>query len=373
MAFTFIHTGDWHLAKPFGRFDAEKAPLLRDARLRIVDRIAELAKQTGAEAVLVAGDVFDGPMVGDGVLRKLAARLENYAEIEWHFLPGNHDPSTANGVWQRFAKFATGEHVIVHHEAGLRPVKPGVDVLVAPLHARAISHDPTEWMSERAGDGRSIRIGLAHGAVQGFGSSGEASVMISPNRAVQAGLDYLALGDWHGTKEVGPKAWYAGTPEPDQFPDNEPGYALSVSIAAVGSEPEIMRHKVAQYSWQRHVFEGDLMVVLDALEGKLVRSGEAANTLLRIEFTGRITLDEEIALRARVERLEDQAFHCEADFDQLTIDAGGLATETFADPLLAAVGARLSASMSAGGADGEIAHEALMVLTRHARASEGAV
>ncbi|MFY0613912.1 MAG: metallophosphoesterase [Hyphomicrobiaceae bacterium] len=371
MAFQFIHTGDWHLAKSFGRFDAEIAPLLRDARMRIVDRVGTLARQTGSNSVLVAGDVFDGPLVGDDVLRKLAARLGHFADLSWHFLPGNHDPSVANGIWQRFARLVDGDHIVVHHEAGLTHLATDVDLLTAPLRARAIAHDPTAWMMDRDRTVGTIRIGLAHGAVQGFGSAGEASVLISPDRAVSADLDYLALGDWHGVRQVGPKAWYAGTPEPEQFPDNEPGYALSVQISGPGTEPVVERHWLAQYRWQREVLSGDVLANLEGVERRVADAGsDAADLLLRLDLRGRATLDGEFELRDRIERLKDQIFYLEADFSQLNVDSRELDPGMFGEPLLATVGARLAAQAAAEGPDAVIAHEALLMLAGLCRAAE---
>jgi len=49
--------------------------------------------------------------------------------------------------------------------------------------------------------------------------------MISDTRADEGHLDYLALGDWHSCKEVAPRTWYAGTPEPDDF-DQDSGRRL---------------------------------------------------------------------------------------------------------------------------------------------------
>lgn len=373
MAFQFIHTGDWHLAKTFGRFDPETAPLLRDARLRIVDRVGALARETGAAAVLVAGDTFDQPLVGDEVLRRLAARLAQFTDMAWHFLPGNHDPAVANGVWQRFARFVDGTHVVIHHEAGLHHVTDDVDILSAPLRARAIAHDPTAWMDARSSAAGTIRIGLAHGAVQGFGSAGEASVLIAPDRAVAAQLDYLALGDWHGVRQVGPRAWYAGTPEPEQFPDNEPGYVLAVHLAGPGLEPEVERHALAQYRWQRHVLEGDVLAALGDLEREIAQVGaDASDLLLHLEVQGRLSLDDEFALRDRIARLGDRLLHLETDFTGLKVDTHDLDPENFGDPLLAAVATRLAAAAAGGGEEGAVAHEALLVLAGLARGAEEA-
>ena len=373
MAFRFVHTGDWHLAKTFGRFDPETAPLLRDARLRIVDRVGALARDTGADAVLVAGDTFDGPMVGDEVLRRLAARLAQFTDMTWHFLPGNHDPAVANGVWQRFARFVEGAHVVIHHEAGLHHVADDVDILAAPLHARAIAHDPTAWMDERSSAPGTIRIGLAHGAVQGFGSAGEANVLIAPDRAVAAQLDYLALGDWHGVRRVGPRAWYAGTPEPDQFPDNDPGHVLAVRLDGPGGEPEVERHWLAQYRWQRHALEGDLLAALGDLEREISLAGaDASDLLVHLDVRGRLSLDDEFALRDRIARLGDRVLHLETDFAGLRVDTHDLDSESFDDQLLAAVAGLLAAAAAEGGDDGAVAHAALLVLASQARDAEEA-
>lgn len=373
MSCEFIHTGDWHLAKPFGRFELEKAALLREARARIVDRVADVAQQTGAQFVLVAGDVFDGPLVADAVLRKLAARLEQYDDLQWHFLPGNHDPATSNGVWSRFARICALDHVFIHPQARLHRLGDGVDLLVAPLHARSISHDPTAWMAQRKGRDGHIRIGLAHGAVQGFGSAGDASVLIAPDRAVSADLDYLALGDWHGVRQAGPKAWYAGTPEPDRFPDNNPGYALSVRIARHGAEPQVKQHPISQFQWRREELGGDLISLLVGIEGEIIKAGaEASNMLLRLEIKGRVTLDEEFKLRDQIERIGDRVFYAEADFSNVDVDAEDIRDGAFEDPLLASVASELAENLTQGGERRAISRRALLLLARLARTQEHA-
>ena len=94
--------------------------------------------------------------------------------------------------------------------------------------------DLTAWTARCQTPGR-IRIGLAHGGVVDFGSEAATPAIIPPNRAKTAGLDYLALGDWHGQMQLTPRTWYAGTPEPDSFKDHPPAGSLLVDIPAPGA------------------------------------------------------------------------------------------------------------------------------------------
>ena len=85
--------------------------------------------------------------------------------------------------------------------------------------------------------------------MQGFDSAGEANNPIAPDRAKRAGLDYLALGDWHRTLQIGPATWYAGTPEADRFNSQEMGQVLLVDIAGPGAPPKVTPHRTGAYRW----------------------------------------------------------------------------------------------------------------------------
>ena len=75
-----------------------------------------------------------------------------------------------------------------------------------------------------------VRIGLGHGAVTDFASDEGSPGIIPPDRAARSGLDYLAIGDWHGQMQVGPATWYAGTPEADGFKHSAACCALLVTL-----------------------------------------------------------------------------------------------------------------------------------------------
>ncbi len=86
MGFRFIHTADWQLGKPFANIPGDAGAELRTQRLRTVQRIAELARDRVVEAVLVAGDAFDGNEVSDMTLVRAVDALSPFSGA-WIFLP----------------------------------------------------------------------------------------------------------------------------------------------------------------------------------------------------------------------------------------------------------------------------------------------
>jgi hypothetical protein len=69
-----------------------------------------------------------------------------------------------------------------------------VYLLPAPLQYTASACDPTAYMDNEVTPNGALRIGIAHGSVQGFGSDGEASNYISPTRAETAGTCLHGFG-----------------------------------------------------------------------------------------------------------------------------------------------------------------------------------
>ncbi len=309
MRFAFVHTADWQIGKRFGAFPAEKAAVLREERLRAVDRVAEAARAAGAATVLVAGDVFDSETVSDALIGTLLARLKKHPKLTWHLLPGNHDPARAGGVWEAIVAAGLPANVVVHTEPRAVELSAGVVLLPAPLSAKSTSRDPTQWMDAAATPAGTLRIGLAHGSVQGFGSGGEANVPIDPARVTSARLSYLALGDWHGTTRISERAWYSGTPEPDSFPDNEPGNALVVAIEDARAAPKVERVATAHFTWARRQLSIESAKGLDAIEAEFARLGSAASRwLIDLSLEGHVTLSERAGIEARLAQLATEVF-----------------------------------------------------------------
>src|SRR3546814_8603749 len=104
----FLHTADWQLGKPFGRFEPEVRAALGEARFDAIDRIGEVAAANQVEHVIVAGDVFDTEGPEDRVIVQAVSRMQRYP-CRWWLLPGNHDYARNGGLWDRVRHKARSE------------------------------------------------------------------------------------------------------------------------------------------------------------------------------------------------------------------------------------------------------------------------
>lgn len=320
MALSLLHTSDWHIGKPFGRLDEGVAGILRHARLKACDRLAAAARASGARIVLVAGDVYDRPSLADRDLRAPLAQMAVHTDLAWHIIPGNHDPATAGGVWERVLRLGLPPNVTVHLASVPVEIAPAAWLLPAPLSVKSMSVDPTAWMDAAATPPGAFRIGLAHGSVQGFGSEQRASIEIAPDRAKRAGLAYLALGDWHGYREIGPRTAYCGTPEPDGYLDNEQGLAIGVTLDSPDGPPRLLRHEVGEHRWIARRIDGARTTDIELLQSEFDALGaRALQALLSVEVEGRVTVAEERALKARLDGLESKVMHLDVRLDRLVL------------------------------------------------------
>jgi DNA repair exonuclease SbcCD nuclease subunit len=129
----FVHSADWQIGKVFKQFGA-KEETLRQARLAAIERLGELARINGVHHILVAGDVYDNEAPNTITLRAPIERMKPFADIQWHLLPGNHDPHRPEGVWDRVAQLGLPAHIHVHLMPTPVPLTDGAFLLPAPLH-----------------------------------------------------------------------------------------------------------------------------------------------------------------------------------------------------------------------------------------------
>lgn len=249
---SLLHTADWQIGRVFSQFEPDDAAALFEARFKAVERLAGIAAERKVDAVLVAGDVFDLQTVSDKTIRRMFNAMQGFSG-PWLLIPGNHDSALSESVWRRAERLgAIPPNAVCCLEPKPHTVAGKFVLLPAPLTQRHTYGDLTDWFAAAPSEAGLPRIGLAHGCVQGILSEDiDSANPIAAGRAGEAGLDYLALGDWHGTRQIDERTWYAGTPETDRFRANDSGQALLVSIAGVGAVPEVGTIRTGQFDWQQ--------------------------------------------------------------------------------------------------------------------------
>jgi DNA repair exonuclease SbcCD nuclease subunit len=315
----FIHTADWQIGKSF-KMVGEKESVLRQARLNAIETIGRFAKDERAPYVLVAGDVYDNDAPSLKTLNEPIERMRLFPSVQWHLLPGNHDPHRDSGLWDRLRGSALPPNIHLHLEAGPIELEQGTMLLPAPLTRKSEAKDLTEWMDSAATPEGTIRLGLAHGSVAGFSEDGEASNPIEPNRAERAGLNYLALGDWHRTNEVNARTWYAGTHEADRFRSQECGQVLLVEIEGHRHSPKVTRMRTGAYNWisfQEEVSQGS---DLQRIVSKMRSVTQPSQTMLRMRIVGSLPLSLRAELERQLESLEAAFLNLAVDLKELKIN-----------------------------------------------------
>lgn len=358
----FIHTADWQLGKPFGRFDPATRAALTEARFDAIDTLGALAAEHGAGHVLVAGDVFDTEGPEDRTIVQAVSRMQRHA-CHWWLLPGNHDFARNGGLWDRVRRRGA-PGITVLAEAIPHEMAPGVWLLPAPLVHRHTLDDPTEAFDRMDTPGARLRIGLAHGSIHDFGTQGDASNQIAPDRARRSALDYLALGDWHGMLSVDAATWYAGTPETDRFPRDgqrdDPGHGLLVDVEP-GQRPQVTPLRTGRYQWLVRDWTVADAEGFHARCAALLASVEPAATLLQLRLAGIVALtdraqmvrgaQDDLAHQLRYLDLRDRDVVARPSAEDLaTLDTEGL---------LGRAAAGLRQTIEGGGPDAAAARRAL--------------
>lgn len=354
----FIHSADWQLGKPFGRFDSEVRAGLSEARFDAIDTLGRIAVDHGAEHVVVAGDIFDTEGPEDRTIIQAISRMSRHS-CRWWLLPGNHDFARNGGLWDRVRQ-RVSENIVILSTPEPVEMKPGVWLLPAPLDRRHNLEDPTVRFDSMETPGAILRIGLAHGSIRDFGSQGETKNQIAPDRARRSNLDYLALGDWHGALRVDSRTWYAGTPEVDRFQRDDPGQALIVELST-GAEPCVTPVRTGRFQWLLRDWMVSDQASFDAECELLLGSIDAPTTLLRLTLAGITSLGDRIGMLGRLENdIGHQLRYLDVRADHLVgrpseEDIANLAVEG----MLGAAARMLTTRIEGGGENAAVAKRAL--------------
>jgi DNA repair exonuclease SbcCD nuclease subunit len=308
----FIHTGDWQLGMTRHFLNGDAQPRYSAARRDAVCALGALAAETGAEFVVVAGDVFEHNQLAPRVVSQSLEAMRSIG-IPIYLLPGNHDPLDASSVYTSALFTAERpDNVTVLDRSGVHDVRPGLQIVAAPWRSKAPTADlVADVLDGVAADGVT-RILVAHGGVDALDPDSADPSVIRLQRVhdalASAAVHYVALGDKHSRTSVGDtgRIWYSGSPEVTNYEDveHDPGHVLVVDIDE--DDPAravtVTAHRVGLWRFvtlRRSVDSGrdvtDLDINLDLLPDK-------DRTVVRLALTGSLSVTDRAALDACLDR-----------------------------------------------------------------------
>ena len=357
--------------------EGEAQPRYAAARRDAVAALAGAVAETGAQFVVVAGDVFEHNQLSPEVVGKSLEAMRGIG-VPVYLLPGNHDPLDAASVYIG-AEFTAQcpNNVTVLDRAGVWDVAPGLQIVAAPWRSKRPTADLTAAvLDDLAADG-TARILVAHGAVDVLAPNPADPALIRMaglTAALKRGtVHYVALGDKHSRTAVGESGavWYSGSPEVTNFDhvEADPGHVLIVDLDLDDAAHPVTVDSRRVGRWRfltlsRQVDNGrdiaDLAVNLDELQDK-------ERTVVQLALTGTLTVTDRAALDACLDRYAQlfaglqtwdrrtniAVMPADGEFENLGI--GGFAADAVAE---------LVASASAAGDDAEEARDALALLLR---------
>ena len=226
-----LHISDLHLDSPTVGLDADQRAVRRQELRQSFANALAFARQRQVQAVLLPGDLFDGPDVSADTVKFVQNLFASYSDMRFFLAPGNHDPLSAN----MYTAFADMPHVTVFGDAWGCAELPEWN---ARVYGAGFVHSQQAEPLLRGfhtGKGEAVNLAVLHGElVQGLAAGSAYNPVYVPDIA-ESGADYLALGHSHTysgiLKAGGTHYAYCGTHEGHGFDECGP---KGVLIGKVG-------------------------------------------------------------------------------------------------------------------------------------------
>ena len=272
-----IHTSDIHLDSPLtSRLTAEKVRERRRELLSGFGRLVEEARLSGAEAIIIAGDLFDSGRVSKRALDTAISIISGAEDITFFYLQGNHEgdalvrsgielPENLKVFGNEWTYYEMGEVTIVGRNS----------ICEDMFESLSLSPDRTN-------------IVVLHGELRDRCSAPET---VGIKDGAGKNIDYLALGHYHSyyTAAIDERgaAVYSGTPEGRGFDEvGDKGYVLlSASSGRVF-------HSFRSFAKRRlHIIpvelDGAVRTVEISERAERALQGISSSDIVRLELCGR--------------------------------------------------------------------------------------
>jgi DNA repair exonuclease SbcCD nuclease subunit len=371
MSFHFLHTGDWQLGMTRHFFSEGVQERFTQSRFDAIRELGRIAEEEECQFIVVCGDVFESNLVDRKTVSRALEALKD-VPVPVYLLPGNHDPLNAASVY-RSTTFLERKPPHVHVIEDTTPIRvdEGIEIVGVPWSSKRPLQDlvalTTGQLEAVVG---TIRICVAHGAVDNFSPNPDDPALISLNAAENAisqnKIHYLALGDRHSLTKVGESGcvWYAGTPEPTDYNEVKPGFAL---VATINEESIIMKEvNIGRWNFiERKQVDLNTKEDIEALRNWLENLEDKERTVVKLYLVGALSLSLHSELEELLFHFQDILGAVETRMNNLVVipedaDFMDLGFSGFASRTVE----RLRSNIEESGSDTITSRDALALLVR---------
>lgn len=336
----FLHIADVHLDTAFSGRSEKVRNRLRQASREAFGRCVDAAVAEEVDAVLVAGDLFDGGRLSFETERFLLGQVARLGEagVQFVYVAGNHDPGAA--VRAGVLEWPAHAAVICDREPETVAIRgKGGEVAGYVTGAGHATAEETEDLSRRMRprvDTRLPQAALLHTLASAAGDAG-AHQPYAPSRIADlqaAGFHYWALGHVHVRQSLSdePPIWYPGNLQGRHPAETGPKGGLLVDLREP-ERPVVEFREFAPVRWEKLSVSGlEGASTLDRLAAAAVRSWEAAREAdpgSGVEWMATFELEGPCPLWAQLRKREEAA----TLEDEIARRLGTLGVEVRADRL----------------------------------------
>ena len=300
----FLHAADIHLDSPLQKLATyQHAPVdrIRDASRAALAAMVDLAIDQQVDAVLVAGDLYDGNWsdhnTGLQFVRQAARLIDN--KIPVLVIRGNHDAASVITTSLQLPPNPDGSSIMIDAEATETREIEAAGLIV---HARSFAHrvQATNLAIDYGKPvGGMTNVGMLHTSLTGA----EGHDTYSPTTAeflTDKGYDYWALGHVHIRHDHriggGPPIVFPGNLQGRHIRETGPKGCMIVDVdASHRCRPTF--HPLGDVRWERCVVDAGSLGDADEVVSRVAdwledQMGDARELLIvRVEVTGTSDLD----------------------------------------------------------------------------------
>lgn len=321
-SFRFIHCSDLHIDSPFkglGSVRPELAARLRDSTFQAFQNIVDLAIREKVDAVVIAGDIYDGADKSLQAQLKFRRGLKELADacIPCFIAHGNHDPLDSRFSrleWPELATVFSGKSVEGHTLQ--RNGKILANIFGISYPTREVKENLALKFPDSAKEG--FAIGVLHANV-GHNPNHDDYAPCSLEDLVSRKMDYWALGHIHGFKilrDQDPAIVYPGNTQARH--KNEAGRKGCCLVTLHADSPPDIQFVATDTV--RFVADSlrldDAKSIDDVLQSLQTRCESIASTaegrdiLIHLSLTGRTQAHAELKQSGNVETLSEEIQSC---------------------------------------------------------------